>query len=106
MTKLVVLYVSATIAYFLLGNGSIYWAAFNMFTILCFIIVLLNVKFNRSIWTEFATNLTIGRIIYSLACTVSPYEWIYTINKVFAISFLIWGIITKIREMRSNGGLK
>lgn len=106
MRSLVILYTSATVIYFLLGNGSMYWAAVNMITILGFIVVLLNVKFNRTIWTEFATNLTLGRIIYTISCTVSPYEWIYTVNKVFAIVFIIWGIITRIKEIRSNGGQK
>lgn len=106
MKQVIWIYIATTIAYFLLGNGSMYWAAFNMVTILGFIVVLLNVKFKRSIWTEFATNMTLGRIIYTISCTVSPYDWIYTINKVFAIGFLVWAIITRIKEIRLNGGQK
>lgn len=104
--NIIYIYIATTIAYFLLGNGSIYWSAFNMVTILAFIIALLNMDVKRSIWTEFATNMTLGRIVYSLACTVAPYEWIYTINKLFAITFLAWAIILRIREKALNGGLK
>ena len=107
MRQVVWIYIASTIAYFLLGNGSMYWAAFNMVTILGFIVVLLNVRFRRNIWTEFSTNMTLGRIIYTIACTVSPNEWIYNINKIFAITFLIWAIITRLKEKRTcNGGLK
>lgn len=107
MRQVVWIYIASTIAYFLLGNGSMYWAAFNMVTILGFIVVLLNVRFRRNIWTEFATNMTLGRIIYTIACTVSPNEWIYNINKIFAITFLIWAVITRLKEKKTcNGGLK
>lgn len=90
----------------MLGDGSMYWALFNMFNILAFIVILLNFSFKRTAWTDFATQLTIGRIIYTLACAVSPVEWIYSMNKVFAITFLTWSIITRIKEKKLNGGQK
>lgn len=106
MKVVIYIYIASTLIYFLLGDGSMYWAGFNMINILAFIVAILNIRFKRNVWTEFATNLTIGRIIYTLSCVVAPYDWIYSMNKIYAVIFFTWAIITRIREKSLNGGLK
>lgn len=105
MRIITLLYVSITIIYFLVSDGSLYWALLNSFNTLAYIVVLLSFKFKKDIYTQFATQLTIGRIIYTSICAISHYDWIYSMNKVFATIYLIWLIITIIVH-HLNGGQK
>ena len=107
MRLAIFIYIISTLIYFLIGDGSMYWALFNMLTMLGIILVLLNFNIQTNSLTKFATNLTIGRIIYSFSCVISPYEWIYVMNKVFATVFFAWLIIVIIMERKTlNGGLR
>lgn len=106
MKTVTLLYILSTLSYFMVGDGSMYWGLINHLTLLSMIVVLLNIKINKDIYTQFATHLTVGRVIYSSICAISEVTWIYAMNKVFATIFLIWLIITMIISKIANGGLK
>lgn len=107
MKYIILLYIISTLAYFLIGDGSMLWALINMFNLLAFIVVLLLNKITKSIYTQFAIYLTISRILYTSICAISDTNWIYAMNKVFAVICTIWLIITiMIEKMPLNGGQK
>ncbi len=106
MRTVTLLYIITTILYLGIGDSSMYWALINMFNILAYVIVLLNVKFEKDIYTTFATYLTTGRILYTAVCAISTNEWIYATGKVFALTFAVCLIILIIaRKIKRSGGL-
>ena len=89
----------------MIGDSSMYWGLINSLNTFAFIVVLLNNRLKKDIYVQFATYLTLGRIIYTSICAISGYEWIYAMNKVFATIFLIWLIVTiVIEKMHLIGG--
>lgn len=100
MYFVVLYYCISTLVYFAVGTGSLYWHLFNMLSILGTIVVfMLGAIFNKRYDAKtkglavYAVVLTIFRGIYSTACPHAPTDWIYFMNKIFALIFAVWLII-------------
>ena len=84
MTKWVtVFYLASTAAYFLFGTGSMFWAGFNMVTLLfCLMVFMRGQRVRRDIrrWLKLAEYTTAVRIFYTIICVAWPSPLIYTSN--------------------------
>lgn len=84
MTKWVtIFYLASTAAYFLFGDGAMFWAGFNMVTLLYCLMVFMRgqrIKKEDRGWVKLAEYTTAGRILYTIICVVWPNPLIYTFN--------------------------
>jgi len=104
MIRLAALYVLYTVLYMMWGTGSMYWALFNMVSILGCAVGYMEFSMRRGCvsngakaYTRFAAYATFARILYSFLCVVSPRDYIYLGNKIFAgllaVSFMIFAYV-------------
>lgn len=91
MIRLSVVYVIGTALYMFFGTGSMYWALFNMLTVLGCAIGYMEHSVKRGCvsnvakaYTRFAAYATAARLFYSILCVISPPVYIYLGNKIFA----------------------
>lgn len=91
MIRLSIIYVACTVLYMAYGTGSMYWALFNMVSVLGCAVGYMNYSVKRGrvsgrarAYTRFAAGATIARLLYSFMCVISPVDYIYLGNKIFA----------------------
>ena len=86
MTKAVtIFYLASTAAYFLIGTDSMFWAGFNMVTLLfCLMVFMRGQRVGREDrgWLKLAEHATAVRIFYTIICVAWPSPLIYTFNLI------------------------
>lgn len=109
MKIVLIYYIVYTIIYFGIATGDPYWAVINMLSILLPLAYFMyavynNIRATKDVrdWIVMASFMTIARCIYSTACPHAPTEWIYDINKVFALFFTVWLIILIATKLYRN----
>lgn len=97
MIRAAQIYVITTLIYFYFGSGSMYWAWFNMVSVLGTLLVFLGaslkrgaVSKNAKAWAEFAGAVTVVRMLYTSICVISSFTWIEEGNKIFTYIILLW----------------
>ena len=84
MTKAVtIFYLASTSAYLLFGTDSMFWAGFNMVTLLfCLMVFMRGQRVIGDIrgWLKLAEYTTAVRIFYTIICVAWPSPLIYTSN--------------------------
>ena len=86
MTKAVtIFYLVSTAVYLLFGTDSMFWAGFNMVTLLyCLMIFMRGHRIRREDrgWVKLAEYTTSVRIFYTIICVAWPSPLIYTFNLI------------------------
>lgn len=98
-------YIISTIVYILVGDGSMFWACFNMISVMMPMVYVMHKFMSRYrlkgmefAWMEFACVLTISRCIFTTSVLFAPNEWIYKADKYFSFIFIIWMVIKLIKH--------
>lgn len=97
-----IFYLATTAIYFLFGNGSQFWAGFNMVTLLyCLMVYMRGQRAGKADrgWVKLAEYVTAVRILYTIICVAWPNPLIYTTNVILG-SLLVVVIAYNIYQRR------